>query len=251
MSYHPSAILCGILYFMAGLANVSLATAGSISLTPVPPDVGDQNWKHKLHREKAPPIKADPFSSRVWGARPMSPSAAAAQAAVPPPFPFQFVGKMSPEGGAPKLFLVRGEDLYAIAAGEALPGAYRVDEIGDVDFTVTYLPLQRQQRFAYSAASALTTAIQQGDGVPSAPPGSARWNHGGTGAPGVAVDTADAPDMPGRVASLPARSARIAPGSNSARFPRSETVAPATLAPSPPEPVPAPWRAGPPVRFPK
>ena len=59
-----------------------------------------------------------------------------------PPLPFAYFGRLT-ENGKTEVFVMRGEELLAIAPGQTL-GEYRVDSVGDKSITFTYLPLKTQ-----------------------------------------------------------------------------------------------------------
>jgi hypothetical protein len=85
----------------------------------------------------------DPFKSFV----PQAP-AAVAMPNVPakpaaPPLPFQYFGRLT-EKGKTEVFVMRGEELLSIAAGQKV-GDYRVDKVTDSSISFTYLPLKMKQ----------------------------------------------------------------------------------------------------------
>ncbi|HVJ13756.1 MAG TPA: hypothetical protein VNC62_19450, partial [Burkholderiales bacterium] len=62
---------------------------------------------------------------------------------VAPPLPFKYFGRLT-ENGKTDVFVMRGEDLLAVAAGETL-GEYRVDAVSESSISFTYLPLKTKQ----------------------------------------------------------------------------------------------------------
>jgi hypothetical protein len=52
------------------------------------------------------------------------------------------------EDGALTVFLTRQNQNYAVKAGDALDGGYRVDSINNQRMVLTYLPLNMQQSLA-------------------------------------------------------------------------------------------------------
>jgi hypothetical protein len=65
------------------------------------------------------------------------------QKPVAPPLPFKYFGRLT-ENGKTDVFVMRGEDLLAVAAGETL-GEYRVDAVSESSISFTYLPLKTKQ----------------------------------------------------------------------------------------------------------
>jgi hypothetical protein len=96
----------------------------------------------RLRRGESSTPQADPFAKRDFFER-------AAKASIPsvkpmaPPLPFQYFGRLT-ENGKTEVFVLRGEELLAIAPGQTL-GEYRVDSVGDKAIAFTYLPLKTQQ----------------------------------------------------------------------------------------------------------
>lgn len=96
----------------------------------------------RLRRGESSTPQADPFAKKDFVER-------AAKASIPsvkpmaPPLPFQYFGRLT-ENGKTEVFVLRGEELLAIAPGQTL-GEYRVDSVGDKAIAFTYLPLKTQQ----------------------------------------------------------------------------------------------------------
>ena len=98
----------------------------------------------KLRRGKARQPQSDPFARQSFGEQKQAPAAASAPAKpVAPPLPFQYFGRLT-EKGKTEIFVMRGEELLSIAAGQTL-GEYRVDKVSDSSISFTYLPLKMQQ----------------------------------------------------------------------------------------------------------
>lgn len=81
-----------------------------------------------------PPPPAPPARSEVVHAPP--PAA--------PPLPFVYLGQLR-EGGRTLVFLSRGEEPIAVAAGEVLDGTYRIERVDDTSVEFVYLPLHERQ----------------------------------------------------------------------------------------------------------
>lgn len=91
-------------------------------------------------RRPFPAAAADPFAARSWA----PPAPVKARAPVAPPLPYAYFGRIT-EGGAPRVFLQRGERTYTVARGDVLDRDYRVEEIAPAAVTFTYLPLAQRQ----------------------------------------------------------------------------------------------------------
>ena len=59
------------------------------------------------------------------------------------PHPYFFVDVRG-EGGKTETFVMQGDDLISIAAGQKI-GEYRVDQISEASIAFTYLPLKTKQ----------------------------------------------------------------------------------------------------------
>jgi hypothetical protein len=57
--------------------------------------------------------------------------------------PFQYFGRLT-ENGKTEVFLLHGEELLSIAAGQKV-GDYRIDKVSDSSVSFTYLPLKMKQ----------------------------------------------------------------------------------------------------------
>jgi hypothetical protein len=98
----------------------------------------------RLQRAEAAVPQSDPFARNFGPQKPAQPgAAAAAEKPVAPPLPFRYFGRLT-ENGKTEVFVMRGEDLLALAPGQTI-GEYRVDRIADASISFTYLPLKMQQ----------------------------------------------------------------------------------------------------------
>ena len=96
---------------------------------------------------------ADPFSPRSW--KQMAADAARRDAPPrtppvpqPPPLPFTYMGKLV-EGKVTTIFLTNDDENYIARLGDTIDKDYRVEEIGEDQIVLTYLPLKRRQHLAY------------------------------------------------------------------------------------------------------
>jgi hypothetical protein len=62
---------------------------------------------------------------------------------VAPALPFQYFGRLT-ENGKTEVFVMRGEELIALAAGQTI-GDYRVEQVAEASISFTYLPLKMKQ----------------------------------------------------------------------------------------------------------
>jgi hypothetical protein len=98
----------------------------------------------KLERRAAPPTQGDPFAPRSFAPAPRPARAPDAAQPSAPPLPFRYAGRLT-QNGTTEVFVARGEELIAIAPGQAIDGEYRVDAISASRIGFTYLPLKTQQ----------------------------------------------------------------------------------------------------------
>jgi len=104
----------------------------------------------KLTRAGAADVpQNDPFAPRNFAPAPRERARAAAPSApkTAPPLPFTYVGWLSQDGKT-EVYIVRGEELISIAAGEKIDPNYRVDSITDSSIRFTYLPMNTHQVLA-------------------------------------------------------------------------------------------------------
>ncbi len=98
----------------------------------------------RLQRPEASVPQNDPFARNFGQPKPAQVSnAPAVEKPVAPPLPFQYFGRLT-ENGKTEVFVMRGEELLAIAPGQKL-GDYRVEQIADASISFTYLPLKMKQ----------------------------------------------------------------------------------------------------------
>lgn len=100
----------------------------------------------KLDRSEVLAPQSDPFARRSFAPAPKQGDATVVAAPAPsaPPLPFRYFGKVI-ENGKLEVFVMRGDDVLSIAAGQKLDADYRVDRITDTAISFTYLPLKTQQ----------------------------------------------------------------------------------------------------------
>ena len=91
----------------------------------------------------------DPFAPRSFAPKPR-PQRSAAAASAPkgaPPLPFTYIGWVSQDGKT-EVYVLRGEELISIEAGQKIEPDYRVDSITEESIRFTYLPMKTRQVLA-------------------------------------------------------------------------------------------------------
>jgi hypothetical protein len=78
----------------------------------------------------------------------------------PPPFPYQFLGRLEAEGRPFTVYLTKDNQVYSAAPGEVIEGTYRVMNLTAESMELMYLPLNMKQQIAF-ASIVPTTAPRQ------------------------------------------------------------------------------------------
>ena len=98
----------------------------------------------RLQRGEATTPQTDLFARRNFAPeKPQQQAKAVVEKPTAPPLPFKYFGRLT-EKGKTDVYVMRGEDLLAVAPGETL-GEYRVDAVSDASISFTYLPLKTKQ----------------------------------------------------------------------------------------------------------
>jgi hypothetical protein len=97
----------------------------------------------KLRRGETSLPQNDPFARIKGLEKQAAPAPQAPAKPVAPPLPFQYFGRLS-ENGKTEVFLLHGEELLSIAAGQKV-GDYRIDKVSHSSISFTYLPLKMKQ----------------------------------------------------------------------------------------------------------
>lgn len=93
---------------------------------------------------------ANAFQSKSWYVPPPPPPPVVAPppppppAPVAPPLPFTYLGQYQ-DKDKPVIFLVRGDRVLTVSAGDIIEGTYRVEGIVGTSLGLTYLPLNIKQ----------------------------------------------------------------------------------------------------------
>jgi hypothetical protein len=99
----------------------------------------------KLQRVESAAPQNDPFARRSFAPATQQANAAPAPAApAAPPLPFRYFGKLT-ENGKTEVFVMRGDEVLSIAAGQKLDADYRVEGITESSISFTFLPLKTRQ----------------------------------------------------------------------------------------------------------
>ena len=116
------------------------------------PTTGDLDLT-QLRREAAAAEPGNAFESKSWYVPPPPPPPpppAPPPKPLPPPvpkappLPFVYLGTYQ-DAAKPVIFLVRGDRVLSVSAGDVIEGTYRVDSIVGATLSLTYLPLNIKQ----------------------------------------------------------------------------------------------------------
>ena len=101
----------------------------------------------QLQREANAAEAGNAFESKSWYVPPPPPPPAQPLPPPPPsapPLPFTYLGRYQ-DAAKPVIFLVRGDRVLLVSAGDVIEGTYRVDGIAGRSLGLTYLPLNIRQ----------------------------------------------------------------------------------------------------------
>lgn len=105
----------------------------------------------RLARADAAAPRTDPFAPKSFAPAPKPSQAAAPAAPSAPPLPFRYVGRLTQDGRT-EVYVLRGDELVSIAAGQTIDAQYRVDSISEARIAFTYLPLKTRQSLELAEA---------------------------------------------------------------------------------------------------
>lgn len=109
-------------------------------------DAGDLD-PSRLRREANVSETGNAFESKSWYVPPPPPPPPKPLPPPPPtapPLPFTYLGRYE-EATKPVIFLVRGDRVLLVKAGDVIEGTYRVEGIAGTVLGLTYLPLNIRQ----------------------------------------------------------------------------------------------------------
>lgn len=99
----------------------------------------------RLQREPMTVGDSNPFLAKSWYVAPPPPPAPPPAKPAAPPLPFVFAGKLQEDDGALVIYLVKGEQSFAVKQGETFDNVYRLEGIEDGNLVIQYLPLSVKQ----------------------------------------------------------------------------------------------------------
>lgn len=129
-----------------GTAVAALAPMPALLDWPQPPDA--PAVAADITRGSAPTASGRGTGRALRGAT--EADAATSKPAAPPPPPFRMFGRFERDGESLAFISHAGRTL-TVAAGDALPGEWRVDAIGSDGMLLTYLPLGQTARIPFKA----------------------------------------------------------------------------------------------------
>ncbi len=129
---------------VTGREKPSLPVPEKVSRLEAEVELADDIDLSRLERPAAQAPHNDPFARRSFA--PPAPQIAAAEPPKPvaPPLPFRYMGRLTQDGKT-EVFLLRGEEILSIAAGQKIDAQYSVDAVTDSAIRITYLPLRTRQ----------------------------------------------------------------------------------------------------------
>ncbi|MBI4293734.1 MAG: hypothetical protein HY661_19835 [Betaproteobacteria bacterium] len=112
-------------------------------------DVAGELDVAQLRREANAGETGNAFESKSWYVPPPPPPPSPVKALPPPPptappLPFTYLGRYE-DSAKPVIFLVRGDRILLVSAGDVIEGTYRVEGIAGSALALTYLPLNIRQ----------------------------------------------------------------------------------------------------------
>lgn len=156
---------------LAVTASVGLfAAGGDAPETPVavavpqpaaapPPAAKTETLRVDLLQRRAPARDArDVFAAHSWQPPPPPPVQAKIEPPPPPPpppeptappLPFTFLGAFEAAGGKQVFYLVEGDKVHAVSAGDNINELYRIEAVDTEGMVLVYLPLKIRQPLAF------------------------------------------------------------------------------------------------------
>jgi len=114
---------------------------------------------NKLQRSTMAVGERNPFDVKSWHVPP-PPAPPSPPPALPPPLPptapvlpFVYMGKMDEGSGRWIVYLVKGEQFFAVRKGETFDNTYRIDGIENGNLVIQYLPLSIKQYLLINSES--------------------------------------------------------------------------------------------------
>ena len=98
----------------------------------------------EIQRKSLPDTDSDPFRPKSWYVAPPPPPPEPPPKPTAPPLPFQYMGLFEDQGKV-VVYLTRGNESFAISAGDKFAGAYQLEKIERGILIISYLPLSIRQ----------------------------------------------------------------------------------------------------------
>jgi hypothetical protein len=91
--------------------------------------------------------ESDPFHAQSWYVAPPAPPPAPPPKPTAPPLPFKYMGMFEDQGKI-SVYLVNGNESYAVSPGEKISEDYQLEKIERGMLIINYLPLSTRQTLA-------------------------------------------------------------------------------------------------------
>lgn len=107
-------------------------------------EAGSKLLAERIRRGEVLESEVDPFRAKSWYVAPPEPPPPPPPKPTAPPLPFRYIG-MFEDKGKTTIFLARGDESFAVTAGETFAGAYKLEKVEPDRLVFNYLPLPTQQ----------------------------------------------------------------------------------------------------------
>lgn len=108
---------------------------------------------NKLERAPITVGELNPFGSKSWFVAPPPLPVPPPPAPTAPPFPFTYQGKFEEDAGKWIIYLVKGDQFFAVKKGETFDMHYRIEGIENGNLVIEYLPLAVKQSIPIGSES--------------------------------------------------------------------------------------------------
>lgn len=95
----------------------------------------------------------NPFGAKSWFVPPPPPPPAPPPVPTAPPLPFNYQGKFEEDAGKWIIYLVKGDQFYAVKKGDTFDTHYRIEGIENGNLVIEYLPLAVKQTIPIGSES--------------------------------------------------------------------------------------------------
>jgi hypothetical protein len=109
-----------------------------------------------LNRRDASGEAVNLFATRTWYVPPPPPpppKPAPPPKPTAPPLPFTFLGQYAESPEHVVFFLVKGDKVYTVSAGDVVDGTYRIEGVSGGQLALIYLPLNTRQLLSTGGSS--------------------------------------------------------------------------------------------------